>query len=978
MTSPLDQELSFFVNSFLGPPDPTAPLQEEYKRNSLVGLYKKIFASNYGKPPESEDFLLENLQKHLFKLDRSAKKTLNFKTTFDRIKKVDKRVDYSPILQVFSELSLSNTPPPKIQGISIFETPNHDNFSPQTKKHPTNNHFANLDDSFKKERAGTRKSILTKYSSEHPSSPHKTPRTPPFPNNPNSDGIYLSQLIPRIDKLSQEELVHDVLFVIQGFDGKYISWDSPSESYSIDPSAVISNPTMFILDRILEAGELDHKITAYINSKETSLSLVRQSFRSALTKELNEIANFISLLEKRQVKSLLSPANSTSNNGLSLKRIYVEIQPFIEILRILANMIESFYNTNTNLPNDSSLGGEMLSKIYTYTRDGAPNVRSLAIKMLKSASVPFNNILMRWITDGELEDPYKEFFVYDDKENAGIDGLWTRRYGIDVSKIPVYICSDLTRKIFIIGKSLSFLKIACEDDEWITLQIPSKDISQELGDPDILKEHVDSIYEKVNSRLMEVMLTKHNLMDHIAAMKKYLLLEQGDFVQCLVENLGSQLDKPVSRLLHHNIMAAVDSAVRSSNAQFDSLEFTDRISVRLGAVSSEESSNWTAFPITYHIDSPLTYVISDSTMLKYNELTTFLLRLKRIELHLHQLWQRQLTIKFDTNGNSKNGILNKSNSFTKKIVSKGGSSPQIRHLLKRLRICCGEMMHFVHQLERYIFMNAIEGSYLKFLKTIFTKDIPTIGVLTVNQNEESYKDIHENEKDGCRMSTDLNSASKDIPDKNKVSTSATNTEKKHHKNIPLAELLRKDLDLDKWIEAHENYISEVRRMVMGRRRNYINTVEHILNTINLFCISSDSLFNDMMGIENSSKHRLGLPGMNDNKGGKQNNTKVNLTDFANQLKQRSENDKLAAMSTGYRNGDESNRMEIDEEGAMEVDEREGIDKQAVDQVENTIATFKRDIRNMLKLFSDGTNSTFLKGLGVSFDLNQFYTTGNGK
>ncbi|OLY85360.1 Gamma-tubulin complex component 3-like protein [Smittium mucronatum] len=856
MSSPLDDELNYLVNSFLGPPNPNFPLQEEYRRNNLASLCKNILSSNFGKNSKSEQKVIELIQKQW-------------------------------ILQVFCDLSKDSVKIRRPKGLAnpIFDK----NFFGEPRVFP--NH-------------PIPESSLNGYNPEPftPSNSHQSP-VPKIRNSQNDQAsILLTQLAPRIDSVSEDVLIRDILFVTQGVDGRYIVWESNNQSYSIDPSISLSNPTMFLLDRLLELGELNHRITNYIDSPQSSQSLVRQGFRLALSYELEELSEFVSDLESRHAEALASPDTTRIENRLFLRKLYLEFQGQIQKLRILASIIDSLYINTPDQEISTSLGGEMLSKIHIFTRDGAPNVKEISNKMLKASASSFNNILLRWITEGKLEDPFKEFFVElnDDSDSRS---LWVKQYSIDVSKIPVYINSDLVRKIFLIGKSLGFLRTACGDEEWISQQRVDKFMSNsnstkstngpsiffDISDPEALNSHVDSVYQVVNSRLMKVMIEKYNLMNHVAAMKKYLLLEQGDFVQFLVETLGNQLDKPSNRLLHHNIMTAVESAVRNSNAQYDSVEYTDRISVRLNAIPHGENSGWSAFPITYHIDSPITYVISESTMLKYNELTTFLLR----------------------------SLIKKNKSLNSSDVL-GMNEKDVQFLLKRMRICCGEMMHFIHQLERYIYLNAIEGAYNKFLSSIYEKKAEYSDFTCLLLSSEDFENGDDNARDDNREGMNLG------------------------KNV--FKKLKKDLDLDQWIVAHDNYISEVRRLVMGKKRNYINIVEHILNTINLFCISSDYMFNDMAGVGNS---RILL------KKSANISAKEKLGNFADMLDAKS--------------------------GASPKDKpAEEEESPVIEQVENTMKTFRHDIRNMLKLFADGSDSTFLKGLAVSFDLNQFYTVGLGK
>lgn len=55
---------------------------------------------------------------------------------------------------------------------------------------------------------------------------------------------------------------------------------------------------------------------------------------------------------------------------------------------------------------------------------------------------------------------------------------------------------------------------------------------------DNLLKYVDLIYEKISTHVMNVLNEKYMLTHHLEALKKYLLLGQGDFIQCLMDAIG--------------------------------------------------------------------------------------------------------------------------------------------------------------------------------------------------------------------------------------------------------------------------------------------------------------------------------------------------------------------------------------------------------------------------------------------------------
>ena len=101
-----------------------------------------------------------------------------------------------------------------------------------------------------------------------------------------------------------------------------------------------------------------------------------------------------------------------------------------------------------------------------------------------------------------------------------------------------------------------------------------------------------------HSRLLELMQERYQLRTHLSALKKFLLLGQGDFVVWLMDMLQPELDKAADEMYHHSLTGMLDGALRSSNAQFEPPEVLDRIGVRLLKASANDRG-WQVFSLTY-------------------------------------------------------------------------------------------------------------------------------------------------------------------------------------------------------------------------------------------------------------------------------------------------------------------------------------------------------------------------------------------
>lgn len=58
------------------------------------------------------------------------------------------------------------------------------------------------------------------------------------------------------------------------------------------------------------------------------------------------------------------------------------------------------------------------------------------------------------------------------------------------------------------------------------------------GEIEALETMVNLVAEKTNKRVLELLFKKYQFEEHCLAIKRYLLLGQGDFIQYLMDMLG--------------------------------------------------------------------------------------------------------------------------------------------------------------------------------------------------------------------------------------------------------------------------------------------------------------------------------------------------------------------------------------------------------------------------------------------------------
>lgn len=132
----------------------------------------------------------------------------------------------------------------------------------------------------------------------------------------------------------------------------------------------------------------------------------------------------------------------------------------------------------------------------------------------------------------------------------------------------------------------------------------------------------------------------HKLLEHLQAMRRYLLLGQGDFISILIENLKSELDKPATELYCYDLSSIMDAAFRSTNTHYDDPEILNYLDVRLMA-PCDGDTGWDIISLEYTVRGPLATIL-EPYMGTYKILFKPLWRMKHMEYVLSsKIWKDQ-------------------------------------------------------------------------------------------------------------------------------------------------------------------------------------------------------------------------------------------------------------------------------------------------------------------------------------------------
>lgn len=344
-------------------------------------------------------------------------------------------------------------------------------------------------------------------------------------------------------------------------------------------------------------------------------------------------------------------------------------------------------------------GGPLASALYEHLYNGNPMMKALAKSFLKAACRPLQNMLSHWLLEGEIKDPHNEFFIEEIKEVSS-DRLWHHKYRVVHNRLPVFVSKQLARNILVSGKSVNFLREVCEDRTPIKgreeLKLAFEHNIEDLFGPvpdSKLHEMINQVYLNTSKKVLDIALGQYRLLEHLQAMRKYLLLGQGDFINLLMENLKDELDRPAKDLYQHALFSIVAASVRATS-QFDDAEILEHLDVKL-VHAIDGDKGWDIFTLQYTVHGPLATIL-ELNMGKYQELFKPLWKAKHTEFVLDNIWKEQM--------------------LNAKLL--GSYCQELAPVINRLHAYTSEMVHFIHQMQYYILFEVIECSWVAFIKRV--------------------------------------------------------------------------------------------------------------------------------------------------------------------------------------------------------------------------------------------------------------------
>ena len=445
---------------------------------------------------------------------------------------------------------------------------------------------------------------------------------------------------------------------------------------------------------------------------------VMQALCACLDGMVQDYSSFITTMEN----------NYRQSGFMSLRELQVQTQSWMETFGILEKVV--FVAAKRK-------GGALINglrKLLIHHYQGNELAERTLRTLLDEASKPFMAMLQKWLANGILDDPYHEFMV-----QYSPDAEWDGRYTMDQPNtlqhfFPTPVEAE---RVLSAGRYWNAVR-ACLDDE-TTLTTPTLNTQDAAFS---LKYHVNgaqvasyiqSLYTSASQALVRLLLEECDLMGALQLLKRYFLLDQGDFFLNFLDVAEEELSRDPSKLrqsrIQHLLQVSVPIArnrmileetkrisplqqrLRLSQADLACRFAPDSLVDEMDRIHNDEPST-TPHRLVYaaagqdhptrtgvdlflleltQVPFPLSLILSESNLTNYRMLFRHLFFAKHVERKLVMVWQDHLSMK----------------EFTS-VRGPMGST----YLLRQ------RMLHCVQNLIYYMMFEVIEPNWLEMMGKI--------------------------------------------------------------------------------------------------------------------------------------------------------------------------------------------------------------------------------------------------------------------
>ena len=533
-------------------------------------------------------------------------------------------------------------------------------------------------------------------------------------------------------------LVEEALGALLGLEGQYIKYTNQHQHQHqrfVLQSQRLDHNVMSLVEKVLPTATEYVEINTFVSTRlgEFEYGTVSHALCGAIDTLLQDYLDFVTAMDDCY----------RTAEGLTLSGLCGKMQACARTVSILKAVIDAA----SLLKGGALLNAlEQLRQVYL----GDDIARAVFKLLLDKASVPYFEMLLRWLQDGTLKDPFAEFMVEESGRmkqqdfcysigDASVD-QWSSWYSLRNEHVLNVMQSEgndpsknLALMILTAGKYWNATML-CEhrDTRAAQLQRSSQGTRTEkvnelsalaygMSASEIAR-CVEREYEMASRTFLNILMRDYRTIDVLAFMKRYFLLDQGDFFVHFLDMAEEELLQEmsdVSRGRVQNWMAlsiqmsggktgfeekliGIASSLTGAFATDSLISHLDALHASSGGIGTNEPKTPSrhvyggankgltgveAFMLDFHtVPFPLSLILSRHSIANYQLMFRHLFFAKHVERRLVGTWLDHQVIK-------------EYNSLRKDL----GKTYFLRQ----------RMLHFMQNFVHYMMFEVIEPNYLQ-------------------------------------------------------------------------------------------------------------------------------------------------------------------------------------------------------------------------------------------------------------------------
>ena len=394
---------------------------------------------------------------------------------------------------------------------------------------------------------------------------------------------------------SQESILLDeIIGAMMGLEGNFFRFLSANEGFDKftfigeDIDASLANIVSRILPLCTNYFYVNQYVASTLNHYECGViaRVLCESMGSLLEEYLTFVSNLNYLLHEQP----------TGGRKLTMSMVYVHVQPSIRTMSVLYQVVAAVQDKK---------GGALLSSLQNlmtshYTGDEKGN--GILTLLLNKCAAPYARMLQSWLNSGKLHDPFSEFMIeitsrtFRESHVTMEDGMewvdWCRVQDEHVLKSLLSSGKTISTKRALLGddrfRSTSYMsavdKVHRTGKYWRTIHLcqdgmpgsppfdgdESSDEAAVLLNPLKLSRHIDNSYQRASDALLHLLLHKYDVLSSLNVMKKYFLLDQGDFFVEFLDVAEDELLRELPNVSQGRVQNCLASSIaKTSEAASD-------------------------------------------------------------------------------------------------------------------------------------------------------------------------------------------------------------------------------------------------------------------------------------------------------------------------------------------------------------------------------------------------------------------------